>query len=67
MGLGHALVAAGAGWIERSSGVRPGALWPLPEEALALALLVFAGAISGLLPALRAYRSDVAAHLAPVS
>ncbi|MEY4549265.1 MAG: hypothetical protein RL685_5460 [Pseudomonadota bacterium] len=67
MGLGHALVAVGAGWIERSSGVRPGALWPLPEEALALALLVLAGAVSGLLPALRAYRSDVAAHLAPVS
>ncbi|MEY2929737.1 MAG: hypothetical protein RL033_486 [Pseudomonadota bacterium] len=67
MGLGHVLVAAGAGWIERSSGVRPGSLWPLPEEALALVLLVLAGAISGLLPALRAYRSDVAAHLAPVS
>lgn len=67
MALGHGLVAAAAGWIERSSGVRPGALWPLPEEALALALLVLAGAASGLLPALRAYRSDVAAQLAPVS
>jgi putative ABC transport system permease protein len=67
MALGHGLVAVMAGWIERSSGVRPGALGPLPEEGLALALLVLAGAVSGLLPALRAYRSDVVSHLAPVS
>lgn len=67
MALGHLLVGAAAGWIEASSGVRPSALLLLPEELLALGLLVVAGAASGLLPALRAYRSDVAAHLAPVS
>lgn len=67
MVLGHGLVAAAAGWIEQSTGVRLGGVWPLPEEVLALALLVLAGAASGLLPALRAYRSDVATHLAPVS
>jgi hypothetical protein len=39
----------------------------LPEEALAYALLVLAGALSGLLPASKAYRSDAAASLAPLS
>jgi putative ABC transport system permease protein len=65
--LGHLLVAAGAGLIEQSSGVRPRAWLLLPEEALAYLLLVAAGALSGLLPATRAYRSDAAANLAPLS
>jgi putative ABC transport system permease protein len=65
--LGHLLVAAGAGLIEQSSGVRPRPWLLLPEEALAYLLLVAAGALSGLLPATRAYRSDAAATLAPLS
>ncbi|HEU4580145.1 MAG TPA: FtsX-like permease family protein [Polyangiaceae bacterium] len=65
--LGHLIVAAGAGLIERSSGVRPRAWLFLPEEALAYLLLIGAGALSGLLPATRAYRSDAAANLAPLS
>jgi putative ABC transport system permease protein len=65
--LGHLLVAAGAGLIEQSSGVRPRPWLLLPEEALAYLLLVAAGALSGLLPATRAYRSDAAANLAPLS
>jgi putative ABC transport system permease protein len=65
--LGHLLVAAGAHLIEQSSGVRPHAWLLLPEEVLAYALLVAAGALSGLLPASRAYRSDAAASLVPLS
>jgi len=65
--LGHLLVAAGAGLIEQSSGVRPRAWLLLPEEVLAYLLLVAAGALSGLLPATRAYQSDAAANLAPLS
>jgi putative ABC transport system permease protein len=65
--LGHLLVAAGAALIEQSSGVRPRAWLLLPEEILAYALLVAAGALSGLLPASKAYRSDVAAGLVPLS
>ena len=65
--LGHLLVAAGATLIEQSSGVRPHAWLLLPEEVLAYALLVAAGALSGLLPASRAYRSDAAASLVPLS
>ena len=65
--LAHALVAGAAGWIEQSSGVHPGLMGPLPEELLALAVLVLAGAAAGVLPALRAYRSGVAAQLVPVS
>jgi putative ABC transport system permease protein len=65
--FGHLLVAWGAGLVEQSSGVRPRAWLFLPEEALAYALLVLAGALSGLLPASSAYRSDAAASLAPLS
>jgi putative ABC transport system permease protein len=65
--LGHLLVACGAGLVEQSSGVRPHAWLILPEEALAYALLVLAGALSGLVPASRAYRSAAAASLAPLS
>lgn len=65
--LGHLLVAWGAGLVEQSSGVRPRAWLVLPEEVLAYALLVLAGALSGLLPASKAYRSDAAASLAPLS
>jgi putative ABC transport system permease protein len=65
--LGHVLVACGAGLVEQGSGVRPRAGLILPEELLAYALLVLAGALSGLLPASKAYRSDAAASLAPLS
>ncbi|HVZ31951.1 MAG TPA: ABC transporter permease, partial [Polyangiaceae bacterium] len=65
--LGHLLVAMGASLIEQSSGVRPRAWLVLPEEALTYVLLVLAGALSGLLPAAKAYRSDAATSLAPLS
>jgi putative ABC transport system permease protein len=61
---GHLVVALTAGAVERSAGFRPPALVLLPEEGLAYALVVVAGALGGLLPAVEAYRSDVADHLA---
>lgn len=61
---GHLVVALTAGVVERSAGFRPPALVFLPEEGLAYVLVVVAGALGGLLPAVEAYRSDVADHLA---
>lgn len=64
LAAGHLVVALTAGMVERSAGFRPPALVILPEEALAYALVVAAGALGGLLPAVEAYRTDVASHLA---
>jgi putative ABC transport system permease protein len=64
LAAGHLVVALTAGAVERSAGFRPPALVLLPEEGLAYALVVVAGALGGLLPAVEAYRSDVADHLA---
>jgi putative ABC transport system permease protein len=62
---GHAVVALVAGVVERSAGFRPASFVVLPEEVAAYALIVLAGAVGGLLPAVQAYRSDVASHLLP--
>jgi putative ABC transport system permease protein len=64
LAAGHLVVALTAGVVERSAGFRPPAFVILPEEGLAYALVVLAGALGGLLPAFGAYRSDVADHLA---
>jgi putative ABC transport system permease protein len=64
LAAGHLVVALTAGVVEQSAGFRPPALVLLPEEGLAYALVVAAGALGGLLPAVEAYRSDVADHLA---
>ena len=64
--LGHLVVFAASALVEKSSGVRPRALVFLPEEGLAFLLLVAAGALAGLLPAAKAYRSDAASHLVPL-
>ena len=66
LGLGHLVVFAVSALVEKSSGVRPSALVFLPEEGLAFLLLVAAGALAGLLPAAKAYRSDAASHLVPL-
>jgi len=65
MCAGHVVVLAAAGLVEQSAGFRPPALVVLPEEILAYLLLVLAGSLGGLLPAVAAYRSDVAAQLVP--
>lgn len=64
LAAGHLVVALAAGAVEQSAGFRPPALVLLPEEGLAYALVVVAGALGGLLPAVEAYRTDVADHLA---
>lgn len=65
LGAGHAVVWLLGGVLERSAGFRPRAAVFLPEELLALGLVVAAGALTGLLPALKAYRADAASQLAP--
>ncbi len=62
---GHLVVSVAAGLIERSAGFRPTALVLLPEELLAYALVVVAGALGGLLPAFKAYQTDPASRLLP--
>lgn len=63
--LGHLLIWALGGWIEAAAGFAPQAERVLPEELLVAAGVVVAGALAGLLPAARAYRSDVATGLRP--
>lgn len=67
LGLAHALVFASAGLIEHSAGFRPKSAVFLPEELLVFVLVVLAGAAGGLLPALRAYKNEAAATLAPLA
>lgn len=69
MGLlaGHGVVSLTAGLVEQSAGVRPSAGIFLMEELLAFVLIVAAGACGGLLPAFKAYRTDAASHLAPLT
>jgi putative ABC transport system permease protein len=64
---GHGVVSLTADLVERSSGVRPAAGVFLMEELLAYVLVVAAGACGGLLPAFKAYRTDAASHLAPLT
>lgn len=64
---GHAAVWLGASLVERSAGIRPAAGVFLPEELLAYAFVVAAGSCGGLLPAFKAYRTDAASHLAPLT
>jgi putative ABC transport system permease protein len=66
-GGGHLVVWATAGWVEQSAGFRPAAAVFLPEELLAYLLVVAAGALGGLLPALKAYRTDPVSHLSPLA
>lgn len=63
---GHGVVAATAAVIEQSAGFRPSAWVLLPEEGIAFLLVVVAGAVGGLLPAVAAYRADVASSLVAV-
>jgi putative ABC transport system permease protein len=65
--LAHALVFATAGLVEQSAGFRPESAVFLPEELLVYALVVLAGALGGLLPAVRAYKNEAAAQLAPLA
>ena len=65
--LGHLLVLAARGYIAEVAGFAPEPFAFLPIEAAVLTLVVLGGALAGLVPAWKAYRTDVAAHLKPLS
>ena len=61
--LGHALIAAAAPYVEYQAGVRL-AFWEFdPWEIAVIPSLVGLATLSGLLPAIAAYRTDVAKSL----
>ncbi|MDQ2964077.1 MAG: ABC transporter permease [Pseudomonadota bacterium] len=62
--LGHALLAAIGAWLPAAASLASGAARLLPAEIGVVALALAAGILAALLPALRAYRLDVAATLA---
>lgn len=64
LAMGHALIAAGAARLGEWSGVRIRPFVFAPEEVLVFGGAVALCALAGLLPAVMAYRSDVATGLA---
>lgn len=65
--LGHLLVLASAGRVEEAAGFVPQAFVFLPIEAMVAAIVVAGGALAGLVPAWKAYRTDVAQNLRPLA
>lgn len=65
--LGHLLVWASGGRVEEAAGFAPDPLTFLPAELLVVTVVVLGGALAGLVPAWKAYRTDVAANLRPLS
>ncbi len=65
--LGHALVWVAAGRVEEAAGFRPEAWMLLSVELLVLVVVTTAGALAGIVPAWKAYRTDVAESLRPLS
>ncbi len=63
LALGHGLIAAGASRLGEWSGVRIRPFAVAPEEVLVFAGAVALCALAGLVPAVMAYRSDVASGL----
>ena len=61
--IGHGVLTLAAPWVEASAGVRLETGLMLPTEAYFVLAVVGAGSLAGLLPALRAYRVDVARAL----
>jgi putative ABC transport system permease protein len=66
------LLARGLLWfaaerLQESMHLRVGPLPILREEWLVIAAVLVVGALAGLIPALKAYRTEVAKHLAPTS
>jgi len=61
--LGHAIVAAIAPWVAEQAGVAVGFLSGSPAELLLVPLLVGLAVLAALVPALAAYRTDVARWL----
>ena len=65
--LGHVLVWLASGRIEEAAGFRPEASTLLSVELLVLLGVTAAGALAGIVPAWKAYRTDVAESLRPLS
>jgi len=65
--LGHAVTAAAGSALAARAGISMSALAVQPEEFAVLGGVLALGALAGVLPALRAYRSDIADGLSPSS
>jgi len=65
--LGHLLVAINQARVEEVAGFRPDATTFLPIELVVLGVVLVGGALAGMLPAWKAYRTDVAKNLRPLS
>ncbi|MAG58422.1 MAG: hypothetical protein CMJ83_19210 [Planctomycetes bacterium] len=65
--MAHGLVAVSAGYVEQKANFRPDPTHVMVEEIMLLAGVTILGALAGLIPAWKAYRTDVATHLAPLS
>ncbi|RPH49209.1 MAG: FtsX-like permease family protein [Planctomycetota bacterium] len=65
--LGHLLTAVAGGAISARSGVPISALAFHPQELAVVAGVLVLGAVAGILPALKAYRTDIADGLSPSS
>jgi putative ABC transport system permease protein len=65
--LGHLLVAAAGGVLASKAGVAVSAWAVRPEEFLVLIGVVALGGLAGVIPAVRAYRTDIADGLSPTS
>jgi len=63
LGLGHLATVVAAPWFEAAAGVRLEHGLLLPAEPLILLAMAVAGAVAGVLPAMRAYRIDVGRSL----
>jgi len=64
---GHGLVWLAGGTIEAAAGFRPGIEPRFAEESLLLAAVTLLGALAGTVPAMVAYRADVASGLKPLT
>src|SRR5581483_408987 len=65
--LGHAVTAAAGAAFAARAGISMSAFAVQPEEFAVLGGVLALGALAGILPALRAYRSDIADGLSPSS
>ncbi len=65
--LGHLLIGAAGGLLAARAGVAVSAWTVRPEEFLLLIGVVALGGLAGVVPAIRAYRTDIADGLSPSS
>jgi len=65
--IGHGLTAVAGAALSSRSGIPMSAVAVQPEEFAVLAGVLVLGALAGLLPALQAYRTDIADGLSPSS